>query len=390
MHCVAALNLSALLLILLALAGCTPADSSAGGDEPWTQPEGEFVKPPPSSERRDIFEDGIDAEDMPVQRGILSTSQGRPHMHSTELQTAHWLFQDEYFVLDARHGLFGYEETRTMTMVVLIDFEPRPFRLVPVDAPDGYPSMEDVHSFSGPYATEASYELVPGKPFNYTLVIPPDSFGGTGAHDLRIVHLQQFAPSGEARPKIDSLVKSRAMTVYYGGAEFDSGPPHSPDAPLVPIPNETIRHYLFSLHGVFLAPPEHLSDLDQLGHPSEARLAGVLETTDSQISVTGYAWGSNYPSEAGQNYYLLFDNETPLTQQAHITTTEPQPSDVETDEPVVRQLDFEINLDDEKLRSLVLVQFPSPFERMDHLRSPIAASINSQVLFLQRTHPDVE
>ena len=373
----------------LTLPGCDPGPNSASpssdSDVSTQNKDAGFIKPSQNYERRSLFENEISTNQMPVEKGVLSTSQGREHMHSTEKQTAHWLYEGEHFVLDARHGLFGVEEPQNMTMVVLVDFEPQPFRLIPVNSPEEYPTLEEIRASSEPYEKKVGYQLMPGKHFNYTLVLPPESFGNAGAHDLRIVHLRKFAPSDVERLRFDGYGKSRAMTVYYGGNEFEQMPNESSNVSRVAPPNETVRDLLYSLHGVVITPSREVYNLDALEHPGEAKFAQVFESSKESIELTAFAAGADLPNKGGRNYYMLFNDAVPLVEQGKLVTTKGLPDDVNFEEPLVSKFSFEGSLADEKVHSFVLMQFPEPFEKLDEYPHPISSSVRSEVLFFQRT-----
>lgn len=370
--------------LFVAVVGCDHNSNDGPNDVSSEPKDSGFVKPIHDYERRNLFKDELAAEEMPLEKGILSSSQGREHMHSTENQSAHWLYEGEYFVLDARHGLFGVEAPHEMTMMVLVNFEPQPFRLIPVTSPEGYPSIEQIQASEEPYNETAEYQLVPGKHFNYTLVLPPDAFSDGSAHDLRIVHLREFEPSNTERIRIDPFGKSRAMTVYYGGNEFAQELSDSPDLVQVAPPNDTVRELLYSLRGVVLTPPIEVYDLDEVEHPSEAQFAQVFEAPGETMELTAFAAGSDLPHEGGRNFYMLFNGSTPLVEQAKLITTEALPNDPNFEGELISKFTFEVPLLDDHVHSVVLMQFPEPYLKLDEYTHSIGSSVRSQVLFIQR------
>jgi hypothetical protein len=355
----------------------TEATEDAGSDV-------EFTKPSQSEPRRDIYEASADADDFPFESGVHSTVQGRPHMRSNRLQTGHWLYQGEHFVLDGRITLFGRDEPQPMKVVVLLDFEPVQFRLEAVHARDAYPTMTDIAGSTASFELSSSHELVSGQPFNYTLIIPPEAFGDASAYDLRILHLPEFEPSNTALMKAWAWAMSRAMTVYYNGRYFHSDAPTLTDATFVSPPNEVVEEFLFRSRGPFLVPPTELYDLEALSHPDEAMLAQMFETDEATVRLDAYTAGSRRPSKGGRNYYLLFDGTEPLSRQGGVTTTRAMPDVPGTGDDYLRHFSLEVPLEVEHEHALTLVRFPSPYEKMDELPSPLPANVLSQTLFFRR------
>lgn len=197
-----------------------------------------------------------------------------------------WLYPGESALIDVGYWWDGYnpfnsEDLLKLEVFVFVNLKPVDFAVLPVDPdPSGEPfPMEEEATYFGP---SFSIDLYRTTPLFFTLVVPPESLGETGAKDIRVLFATRHDPADGSHFRWRND-RSSNMILNYGGRSF----PEEMDLPdLVYMPStrsalpESWRSIVSSL-STLLLPPNPPAELSTMRERADSEFMNQVQNVDS-------------------------------------------------------------------------------------------------------------
>lgn len=304
---------------------------------------------------------------------FILSSRGRKYSRSNVAGTINWLYEGEPLVHDMHVSYAGQSYPEIIyDYLVLVNFKPVKFALVEVHHPEGYPTLEEAKALEE-FVYTSPVTLVNGRPVNFSIIIPPESFGEVGAHDIRIVPLRRYTPDPDrlAHKKGRGFVDGRMLTVYYGGYEIVGNTTVQLPGWQGPV-NAELMDFLFFTRGSF-ARAARTIDLLPSDQDQEFRLRGpdgeflslgqafssAEKTAYFMILSSGYFLGS-YSNDVK---YVVFNNLDVLENPFGLGQIPNAPNEIRQGvqlDASFHPLEVELN---EGLNAIRVGRFHSPYAR---------------------------
>lgn len=209
------------LLMPMGFFGCSEKSEALEDTETPPEDSSGFEKPPVN--HNDQCNAPIES-DGPL-RGLSSTAIcPKPFMNPTDDFLEVWAYEDEAAVFDISTQVNRdvlddqYVSSGTYYFYVLVDFKPAPFGLIPVNSETDFPTREDIAGVETRKRT--TVDLGNHNREAFTVVIPPEAFPGSYAHDVRFIWLSKEEPPAEPTLTRGSHRYSRFVRINHGGTEY--------------------------------------------------------------------------------------------------------------------------------------------------------------------------
>jgi hypothetical protein len=277
--------LVALLLSILLLAACSEEES----EEIYAceTVDGELDTPEQTDRYENPFLRGDEADQWGWVSGVSSALRPHSHMVSAFGYRQNWLEEGDHFGIDIGQFAYGMGDL-DLTVMVLNNFEQVPFKLVRVNGPQLYPTVQEM-DLENPeqFVLEKQVSLADGEAFNFTLAVPASSFrAGPGAYDLRLVFIRTPETSDDVGVnKLPTSVDGYAFAVYYGGCDVVHATVDRGDA-RQELWTRITKQLVHTHDEFFLTPPTDIYDWKEIEHLRERRFRQLFETQSEEITLT--------------------------------------------------------------------------------------------------------
>ena len=301
----------------------------------------------------------------------------RPYMPEPEGGNTVWMDHGEHFALDAAFSLGGSKAPDELgfRMLAFVDFEPVPFEMVRVNEPGGWPLRKRFPDLN--FERHEQAFLRAGRPLNVSIVIPPESLGARGVHDIRIVILFEHRPdSDEPFLQFQSPLSNQGYTLFYGGNEVVN----PVDKPFPSLERTSLSggfhfHLDSKFGGAFLYPQVYKSRYsDRNLRLGEMRLGEVYTQTRADFGLEATVRKSTSYQSAGTNYYVVLKDMEPIPGLAGLGQTDGPEN--------ANRLPIPIELEGRQPHSVRVLSFPSPHCYWLDTRKPPLGRV-SNTLFVQ-------
>lgn len=257
---------------------------------------------------------------------------GREHMRSTADVKESWLYEDEYFVLDGHYTFPDFvgsevdfddleDQSFDVQIFAMVGHDFVPIRVKEVHHENDYPSMEAIEMWSdddfqefwtvGPFE---DFEFA----FNYTLVIPPESFPEKGAYNIRIFAVPVWKAGLESRGTLRRSLggMNRVHTVYVNGESFkifDQLPDRQNDE--ITWHSKELASFLSRRNNMLIKPSRSIiewydSTADEVQDSLFNKTFSVDESTiELELFVANNLNSDLSHLSAPHSYYVIQDNE---------------------------------------------------------------------------------
>jgi hypothetical protein len=358
------------ILGLLFAVGCTPeGDSASPGSDgrKVDKPPTEFEKPDRAFNDRSLLGEVEDVDTDMFARGHAVAREGREHMAPDSNHQQFWLYDNEPFVLDLSYKHWGFSQNvDVFDIVVLANFEPIGFKTKRVTSEDDFPTLGEWKSESGELANTASLTIPDSTTVGVSLYIPPSSFPGEKAYDVRVLLLSRFPPSTETREvRNGGPVLQQSVTVYYQSVDFDTNKVAQLKETQLTSSSQNAR--LFASRGPYttlLRPTNELYNLDGIENWLNDTKLGQVFAVEQNARLWGETFRSRFLREE-RSVVMAFDGTRPIEGGAGIIEPPPTPENVVNSEgEFMVRFPVSLELHDDEIHPIRFVKMAQPFTDM--------------------------
>ena len=271
-----------------------------------------------------------------------------------------WLDHGEYFAVDGALEVSGeqYQNTTSNTeLITLVNFQPVPFHLTRVSEEGEWTNRSRFSDLS--YGKTQDLQIHHPSPANFTLVIPPSSFGAKGVYDIRVVPLtDQQVPKN--RELFTNFVV--AFRLHYGSTQPTNMTELISERIKPTEVSRPFRRYLGPNSGLLLYPRSKGAQMATNMDWSQFDLNEVQTTSSDSMTLETTVVATSRRGVVQENAYVVLDGDEPIDTKLRRGETLPLTDYPNTpDAPYANRFEFDIQLDDDRLHVIRVLALPKPF-----------------------------